>query len=59
MQLIKREDGWWIINVPSDVSECGPYDTKAEAADDMRGLKRFFKYENDPTDWTTDSPPPP
>lgn len=41
MELEKRKDGWWITNMP-DGGECGPYDTKAEAADDKRGLKRTF-----------------
>lgn len=43
MMLQKRSDGWWIINVPDSVTECGPYDTKAEADDDRRGLARTFK----------------
>jgi hypothetical protein len=43
MKLVKREDGWWITEVP-DCDDCGPYGTKAEADDDRRGLDRYFKY---------------
>jgi hypothetical protein len=42
MNLKKRDDGWWIVNVPDTITECGPYDTKAEAKDDMDGLQRTF-----------------
>ncbi len=40
MKVKKLEDGWWIVDVPEDVLEMGPYDTKAEALDDMRGVQR-------------------
>ena len=43
MDTEKREDGWWITGVP-DCEPCGPYKTRAEAMDDLRGLRRFFKY---------------
>lgn len=48
MRIIKREDGWWIIDVPSSAdggerfTDCGPYATKADAAEDQLGLERFF-----------------
>lgn len=48
MRIAKRDNGWWIIDVPSSVAggerftSCGPYATKAGAADDMLGLERFF-----------------
>ena len=47
MQLERREDGWWIVDVP-DAEVSGPYETRAEAASDMRGLRRFFRYGDDP-----------
>jgi|GEM_PF-1409195 len=49
MRIAKRDDGWWITNVPASeasgqrFSDCGPYRTKAEAADDKQGLERFFR----------------
>lgn len=45
MNLQRRTDGWWIVDTPQDVDEMGPYDTKADAQDDLRGVERFFKYE--------------
>lgn len=47
MKPVKLPDGWWIVEVP-ECCDCGPYDTKAEAESDMRGLKRFEKYEDKP-----------
>ena len=36
---------WWIIGVPNTIGEpptdCGPYDSRAEAAEDRDGLRRF------------------
>lgn len=49
MRIEKRQDGWWILDVPCQGADgqgwtsCGPYATKAEAADDKRGLERFFR----------------
>jgi hypothetical protein len=40
MKVKKLEDGWWIVDVPDDVLEMGPYATKAEALDDMKGVQR-------------------
>jgi hypothetical protein len=48
MRITKRNNGWWIIDVPSSLvggerfTSCGPYATKAAAADDKLGLERFF-----------------
>ena len=51
----KRNDDWWITGLPElGYPECGPYDTKAEAMDDLRGLVRFFKYGHDREFWTSD-----
>lgn len=43
MIIEKREDGWWITNTPDGVDEMGPYATKGEAEEDLRGVKRFLK----------------
>jgi hypothetical protein len=49
MRIAKQDDGWWIFDVPSSqtsgkrFTSCGPYRTKAEAADDRLGLERFFR----------------
>jgi len=56
MTLEQRNREWWITGVPDTVTECGPYDTRAEAADDMRGLARFFKYADRPGFVTCDRP---
>ncbi len=53
MKLVKRADGWWITGV-EDCEDCGPYDTKAEAEDILRGLKRFDKYGHLHSFWTVD-----
>ena len=45
MQTVKRRDGWWIENVP-ECEDCGPYSTRKQADSDMRGMERFFKFED-------------
>ena len=47
MNIRKENDGWWIVDVP-DTQPCGPYAARADAAEDMRGLRRFFRYGDDP-----------
>ena len=48
MKLERQSDGWWIVGVPPYTVDgvtcdtCGPYPTKADALDDMRGLTEFF-----------------
>jgi len=42
VKLVKRDDGWWIAEVPGG-GDCGPYATKAEADEDRRGLERTEK----------------
>ena len=46
MDIKKRADGYWITNMP-DGPDCGPYDRKADADDDRRGMMRFFKHEHE------------
>jgi len=56
MKITKREDGWWIIEIPSPGGEeAGPYDTRKEATEDMRGLKRGFDNEFTPGYWTVET----
>jgi len=43
MTIEKRRDGWWITRIPKGTPDCGPYDTKAEAERDARGMGRYFK----------------
>jgi hypothetical protein len=44
--LFSRDHAWWIGENPADPEgPIGPYKTKAEAADDMRGLNRTDRYE--------------
>jgi len=45
MQLRRREDGWWIVETPQGIEPMGPYRTRAEALDDLRGLRRFVRDE--------------
>lgn len=51
MKCLKREDGWWIVNEGEDY---GPYDTKAEAEEDRRGLERTMEHWNERRFWTSD-----
>jgi hypothetical protein len=43
-----EEKGWWIVRVPNGWEEMGPYATKAEALDDLRGLRNFLRYGDEP-----------
>jgi hypothetical protein len=50
VELTKREDGWWIegcdpyyVDGDGPYTSYGPYATKADAADDLRGLRAFEK----------------
>lgn len=47
MRTERRPDGWWIVEIPDTVSECGSYGTRAEAERDRIGLERFFRHEDD------------
>jgi hypothetical protein len=47
MNIERRPDGWWIVDVPDTIDQCGPYATKADAEKDRVGLARFFRHEND------------
>lgn len=45
LPIKRRGSDWWITGLPEpDVPECGPYETRTEAVDDQRGLKRWYKH---------------
>ncbi len=50
MKIRKRKDGWWIIEVP-ECEDCGPYDTKEEAEEDLKGLERTERWGHLKTFW--------
>jgi hypothetical protein len=54
IEVVLFDEEWWIIGPDLDV-ECGPYDRKADAISDMRGLQRFCKFEDKPGYVTCDS----
>ncbi len=65
MKSVKRKDGWWITEMPEcsmceDCEGCaaqddiGPYDTKAEAEDDRKGLARTARSGKRRDYWTTE-----
>ena len=52
----KEGVGWWITDMPDDGVEryhkrspenCGPYATRAEAEDDLPGLRRFYEHHEE------------
>lgn len=52
--VVTQIDGkWWILD-PHDPDPLGPYQNKADAEADARGLKRFYRYENVPGFITSD-----
>ena len=57
MKLVTRKLGshWWITG-DEKAGHIGPYDTKAEAEDDRRGLTRSNRYEDEPGFVTIDKP---
>lgn len=53
MTTEKRNDGWWIVEIP-ETPDCGPYRTKAEAESDRIGMERFFRLQDKKGFVTTD-----
>jgi len=47
MRIQKRESEYWIVNTPEDVLEMGPYATRAEAKEDLEGVKDFLELGDD------------
>jgi hypothetical protein len=45
---------WSIMGVPEIDGGCGPYDTKAQATEDMRGMARFYRHHDEPGFMTVD-----
>lgn len=49
MKLERRADGWWIADVEpytvdgATFTAYGPYRTKDQAQDDLRGIRRFYE----------------
>lgn len=44
IQRGRRRGKWFVMGLPGpDCTWCGPYDTKNEAVDDARGLRRFYE----------------
>jgi hypothetical protein len=40
MKARKIDGKWWIVDTPEGVDEMGPYETRVEAEDDIRGVQR-------------------
>ena len=54
-EIIKKSDGWWITGLPDETCpEAGPYDTKAEAEENDRGMRRYARWGQDPKFWSID-----
>ena len=49
MKVVKKDDGWWVTNIPDTVTENGPYDSRPEAVETRDGLARLFKALDDGT----------
>ena len=43
MPISRHDGGWWIDDEGFDT---GPYDTRHEAEEARRGLRRYYKHEN-------------
>ena len=54
LDLTQRLDGWHITGLPDEPGDCGPYDTRAEAASDRAGLLRFYRHADKPDFWSTE-----
>jgi hypothetical protein len=42
LTVARRAGDWWVLGDPS--GDLGPYDKKAEAVDDRRGLLAFYRH---------------
>lgn len=54
MKLTKREDGWWVTNLPFDGGDCGPYTDKDTADETRQGLQRTYDNLDNRKFWTTE-----
>lgn len=50
LTLSRTTTGYWINDPTGEILDgpCGPYTSKAEADEDLRGLERFHKYGDKP-----------
>jgi hypothetical protein len=51
MKIKKKDSGWWIID---ENDAYGPYDTKADAESDARGIERFYRNVDNRRFFTTE-----
>ena len=47
VKVVKKPDGYWVKDIP-DCEPCGPYPTKVDAEETLRGLEQFYKYKDEP-----------
>lgn len=49
LKVKRRQGSWWITGLPVDHDDgqtgVGPYERRADADDDRRGLERFYRVE--------------
>ena len=43
LKVEKRNDGWWVTDLPYGFDDQGHYETKAEAEEARVGLQRYFE----------------
>lgn len=46
-KIIKRSDGWWIVELPYNTPDCGPYNRlkgEESATEDLKGIENFFLF---------------
>ena len=55
---LRRNEAWWVASSHEAEPEMGPYSTKKEAAETIRSLRDFDKYENEPGFMTSNKPTP-
>lgn len=54
----RRSDGWWITGWPKgfEDAECGPYESRADLAEDKTCLERTLENWDRRSFWTTERP---
>lgn len=57
MKLAKREDGWWVTDLPFDGGDCGPYKDRGEADEHRTSLQRTYDNLDNWSFWTTEPKP--
>jgi|WetSurMetagenome_2_1015567.scaffolds.fasta_scaffold103416_3 hypothetical protein len=53
MRIVKKPDGWWVVEIHPESGDCGPY-TKDEAEEHRRALQRTLDHLNDRKFWTSE-----